>query len=297
MSKNIKNSPLHFVGDIVSGGIQALGAYDWGGKRKEATAEAQGEYDDMKKKFMGQEFSNIYGDVSNPYARMQNTMEDLTVNQQQAQFEAQQSQQSAANIMGSMRGAAGSSGVAGLAQAMANQQAQQAQRASASIGQQEAANQKAQAKQARDLQLKERQGEMRADMLRRQGEAEKTKQEQDRQNLLFTMSADRLAGAQQAQQAGQDAMWSGIGTAVGGIAQGAVLASDIRLKENITKTGVSESGIPIYTFNYKSKDQIWSGTMAQDLLKMGKNNAVTIMDNGYYGVYYDMIDVDMLTKN
>ena len=29
MSKNIKNSPLYFL----SGAIQALGAYDWGGKR------------------------------------------------------------------------------------------------------------------------------------------------------------------------------------------------------------------------------------------------------------------------
>ena len=75
------------------------------------------------------------------------------------------------------------------------------------------------------------------------------------------------------------------------------MGSDIRLKENINKTGVSESGIPIYTFNYKGEDQLWSGAMAQDLLGMGINNAVTIMDNGYYGVDYSMIDVDMITKN
>ena len=37
--------------------------------------------------------------------------------------------------------------------------------------------------------------------------------------------------------------------------------------------------------------------MAQDLLSMGKENAVTTMDNGYYGVYYDMIDVNMELKN
>ena len=74
-------------------------------------------------------------------------------------------------------------------------------------------------------------------------------------------------------------------------------ASDIRLKENITKTGVSKSGIPTYTFNYKNDDKLWSGTMAQDLLNMGLNEAVSTMDNGYYAVNYNMIDVDMVSQN
>ena len=102
--------------------------------------------------------------------------------------------------------------------------------------------------------------------------------------------------AQQINQAKQqlDQFVSG---AVKGVATAAIKASDVRLKENINKTGVSESGIPIYTFNYKGEDQLWSGTMAQDLLSIGREDAVTIMDNGYYGVYYDMIDVDMIVKN
>jgi hypothetical protein len=70
------------------------------------------------------------------------------------------------------------------------------------------------------------------------------------------------------------------------------IQSDIRLKENINKTGISKSGIPIYTFNYKNDNTLWSGTMAQDLLSMGINEAVSIMDNGYYGVNYNKIDVD-----
>ena len=293
MSKNIKNSPLHFIG----GAIQAFGAYDWGGKRKKKAADAQIEYDKMRQQFMDQDFSNLYGDVSNPYAQMENTMEDLTVNQQQAQFEAQQGQQTRADVMGQMRGAAGSSGVAGLAQAMANQGSQQAQRASASIGQHESQNIMARQKQAGELQTMERQGAWKADMTRRSGAEQQRQLETERQNTLFAMSADRLSTAEGAVQAGQDAMWSGIGSFAGDIAGGAIAASDIRLKENINKTGVSESGIPIYTFNYKGEDQLWSGTMAQDLLEMGKNNAVTIMYNGYYGVYYDMIDVDMIAKN
>ena len=162
---NIKNSPAK----LLSGAISAAGAYDWGGKRANAEKEAQGEYDKMRDKFMGLETSNLYGDVSNPYANMENTMEDLTVNQQQAQFQAQQNQQTQANVMGQMRGAAGGSGVAGLAQAMSNQGAIQAQQASASIGQQESANQQAAAQQAGQLQKMDRQGAWKADMTKRAG--------------------------------------------------------------------------------------------------------------------------------
>ena len=74
----------------------------------------------------------------------------------------------------------------------------------------------------------------------------------------------------------------------------AAMMSDIRMKENISQTGVSPSGIPIYQFNYKGDNKKYSGTMAQDLINLGMNDAVSKMDNGYYGVHYNMIDVDFL---
>jgi hypothetical protein len=37
--------------------------------------------------------------------------------------------------------------------------------------------------------------------------------------------------------------------------------------------------------------------MAQDLIKLNKTDAVCVMENGYYGVMYDKIDVDMLELN
>ena len=77
-------------------------------------------------------------------------------------------------------------------------------------------------------------------------------------------------------------------------AMAAAMMSDIRMKENISQTGVSPSGIPIYQFNYKGDTTKYSGTMAQDLIKLGMNDAVSKMDNGYYGVHYNMIDVDFL---
>ncbi|MDB4331362.1 hypothetical protein N9987_00485 [bacterium] len=205
--KNTGDSPLHFI----SGAISALGAYDWGGKRAKAEAGAQDEYDQMKSKFMGLDTSNLYGDVSNPYANMENTMEDLTVNTQQADFMAQQGAQTRSNVMQNMRGAAGGSGVAGLAQAMANQGQQAAQQASASIGQQESANQKASAQQAGQLQTMERQGDWKADMTRRSGAEQSRSLVKEKTNTLFGMATDRLSTAKQAVQEGKDAMYSGIG--------------------------------------------------------------------------------------
>jgi hypothetical protein len=85
-------------------------------------------------------------------------------------------QQQQANIMQDLRGAAGGSGIAGLAQAMANQGALQAQQASASIGQQEAANQQLMAQGAERIQQQQfalqqmqAKGELDVDMAKAQG--------------------------------------------------------------------------------------------------------------------------------
>ena len=104
---------------------------------------------------------------TNPYENLENTAEDLTVNQQQAQFLAQQQQQGLANTMGALQGAAGGSGIAALAQAMSNQQAQNLQQASASIGQQESRNQALSSQQAASNQLMQAQGEARVQDMER----------------------------------------------------------------------------------------------------------------------------------
>ena len=66
--------------------------------------------------------------------------------------------------------------------------------------------------------------------------------------------------------------------------------SDRKLKENIKKIGESISGLGIYTFNYIGKAKRYIGTMSDDVKKLFPE-AVVIMDNGYEGVRYDLIDV------
>ena len=129
---------------------------------------------------------------SNPFDNMENMFEDLTVNQQQAQFQARQGSQQRANIMQNMRGAAGSSGIAGLAQAMANQGQLQTQRISASIGMQESQNQMAAARGAAAIQATERQGDQYVQQ-----------QEADRQATLLGMQMGQTAGANAGYQQAQ----------------------------------------------------------------------------------------------
>jgi len=239
---------------------------------------------------------NPYAGVTNPYANLENVYEDQTVNLKQAEFAKEQSQQAMANVMAGMQGAAGGSGVAGLAQVLANQGVKQAQQSSLSIGAQEQANQSRARGEAGRLQQQSAEGEQKRDMMEREGARMVEKFDQDKMNQQLDWAMGRKAGADQAidnAKAQSDAFVSGLVTT----GMKAAIGSDIRLKENINKTGVSKSGIPIYTFNYKGEDQLWSGAMAQDLLNIGREDAVTTMGNGYYGVYYDMIDVDMIAKN
>ena len=145
-------------------------------------------------------------DTSNPYLNMENTMEDLTINQQQAEFEKQQAMQSQANIMGQMRGAAGSSGIAALAQSLANQGSLNAQKASASIGAQEAANQKLERGEASRIQGLEREG----DLMSRNMQFGKI-------DTMMGMSADEVSNAQAMEAAGNAQMMAGIGDAASGL--------------------------------------------------------------------------------
>ena len=151
-----------------------------------------------KAKYESFEFENPYASAKNQFEDMENTMEDLTVNTQQAEFQAQQGAQQRANIMQSMQGAAGGSGVAGLAQAMANQGQLQTQQISASIGQQEAANQAKERQMAGSIQLQERKGEQSAEALRLRGDEMVARQEADRSATLLGIQASMAGGAAQA---------------------------------------------------------------------------------------------------
>jgi len=182
------------IGQVVGGLTGIASGIIGSGKRKREQAAAQKEYDQTKSTFENLDTSNVYKD-------MENTMEDLTVNQEAAQFAAQQNQQSQANIMNTMSGAAGGSGIAAMTQALMGQAQAGNRQASIDIGKQEQANQAAERKQAGNLQLYERKGEL----ISRDAENEKA-------STLLGMSQQRLGAANQARQDATNAIVGGVGS-------------------------------------------------------------------------------------
>tara|TARA_R110002020_G_scaffold231364_1_gene442490 strand:- start:1990 stop:2877 length:888 start_codon:yes stop_codon:yes gene_type:complete len=220
-----------------------------------AQAREAAKLEKQKEEYKAMVFKNPYEDMENPY-------EDLTVNQQQARFQAQQGSQQRANIMYDLSGAAGSSGIAALAQSLANQGQLQTQVISASIGKQEAMNQRLRA-----------QGAGTADLQQRKGEELVQGLQSDRQATLLGMQMGQTAGAnasaraaelnqQQVDAAANAAMAGAISSAAVGI--GTAGASNIAARKTqttvadpyggsgpqarmATPTGVSASGEPLVT--------------------------------------------------
>tara|TARA_Y100000593_G_scaffold94856_1_gene196654 strand:- start:6523 stop:7377 length:855 start_codon:yes stop_codon:yes gene_type:complete len=228
VSENMNNSPMKTkfletaFGSIfksASGGLNmgavgmgvgaaaSLGMGIWGAiKGRNAARKAREEEDKARAQMdkLKEAYSNL--DTTNPFLNMENTMEDLTINQKQAEFQKQQFEQSQSNIMSGLRGAAGGSGIAALAQSLAQQGQLQSQQAAASIGQQEAANQRLAAQEASRIQGMERQG----DVMSRNWEREKVG------TLLGMSQQETAAYAQQAAEADAQS-WNALATGVGGV--------------------------------------------------------------------------------
>ena len=186
-------------GDIIGGALKFGASYIGGKKRLARESEAKGLFDNAYQGYMTQ-------DISNTFANMENTMEDLTVNTQAADFAAANQAQGLADTMGSLKQSAGSSGIAALAQSLANAQSQNAQQASASIGQQESMNQRLSAQQAGTLQSMERAGEERA-----------MGRETERLGTDFGMRQAEYASAQADIRAAEQARAAAIGQFTGGV--------------------------------------------------------------------------------
>lgn len=99
----------------------------------------------------------------------------------------------------------------------------------------------------------------------------------------------------QAQVGSNNAMMSGLfglGSAgLGGWAYGGFKGSDRRTKEDITRVGKTDSGLPIYTYRYKNGGLMEMGVMAQDVEKM-KPEAVAHTPEGLMAVDYGQIAED-----
>ena len=217
-----KKSPAKFIGavtlglGVIKGATSIIGGIQEKKRLKSENERSRKEFDSYKKDIEGLSITNPYKDLNTSF---ENTYEDMTVNQQQAQFQARQGQQSRANMLQNLQGAAGSSGIAGLAQAMANQQQQQTAQISAGIGQQEARNQVYSAQGAAGVQRMEQQAQTRIGY----GETMRQTSENERQMDLMNLKAGRNnaeRGFRTSMRGANQQMLGGVGDIVGAGLQG-----------------------------------------------------------------------------
>lgn len=182
-----------------AGGIANIaGSIIGSGKRKREAKRAAAEYAAQRQALMETQFTN-------PYAELENVAEDLTINQQAAQFEAQQRD---AALAQSMQAAVVSGGAAGGAQAIAQAALQSRMGISADIARQEQANERARVNQAAQLQ-----------QLEAQGEEDLQVANYEKQQDLLKMASARKQQADAARAKATQQLFGGIGQAItGGIA-------------------------------------------------------------------------------
>ena len=190
------------IGGAVSGLAGIAGGMIGSGKRKREQAAAQTEFNRNKARMEGADTSNLHTNV-------ENTMEDLTVNTQAAEFQSQQQASGFANTMDNLSSAAGGSGIAALAQSMAGAQSNAAIQSSADIGRQEASNQAAERQMAGQLQQNEIQGAYNSRAA-----------EKDKVDTMLGMSQNRLGAANAARDAATQSIIGGVGSIAGAAAPG-----------------------------------------------------------------------------
>lgn len=190
------------IGGAVSGLAGIAGGMIGSGKRKKEQAAAQTEFNRNKARMEGADTSNLHTNV-------ENTMEDLTVNTQAAEFQSQQQASGFANTMDNLSSAAGGSGIAALAQSMAGAQSNAAIQSSADIGRQESSNQAAERQMAGQLQQNEIQGAYNSRAA-----------EKDKVDTMLGMSQNRLGAANAARDAATKSIIGGVGSIAAAAAPG-----------------------------------------------------------------------------
>jgi hypothetical protein len=212
------------MGAIIGGATQIVGSMIGGKKRRTEQKQANAEFAAQKEAFQNTTFSN-------EFANLENTAEDLTVNQQASQFQAQQTD---AALAQSMNAAIASGGAAGGAQAIAAAALQSKAGISADLAKQESTNQAMRAQQAASNQMNEAQG---ADDLQLRNY---TKSQQ-----LLNMASGRKNAADAAREKATAGLISGISSVAGGVAKGALggMFGGDKGGDGVSKVGGALKGI------------------------------------------------------
>jgi len=191
--------PLALIGGVANIAGSLIGS----GKRKREAKAAAAEFQAQRESLMNTQFTN-------PYAGLENVAEDLTINQQASQFQAQQTD---AALAQAMQAAVASGGAAGGAQAIAQAALQSKQNISADIAKQEQANEMARGNQEAKLQ-----------QLVAQGEEDLQVANYEKNQDLLKLSSARKQQSDLAQAQATKQLFGGVGQTLGNL--GGVFGGD-----------------------------------------------------------------------
>ena len=138
----------------------------------------------------------------------------------------------------------------------------------------------------------------------------------DYTNANFNFIDNIAIGLDSIQTQNSNTPISGVGVGIGGKIGGGIVIydaimgpglnlnpfamgpSDIRLKTNINKIGVSNNGINIYEFRFINQpNDLYQGVIAQELIGTEFESATKIESDGYYHVDYSKLDVEFKKIN
>ena len=188
-------NPVSGVASAIGGVANIAGSLIGGKARRKEAKLAAAQYETQRQQLMDTTFTN-------PFANLENTAEDLTVNQQASQFQAQQTD---AALAQSMQAAIASGGAPGGAQAIAAAALQSKAGISADLARQESTNQAMRAQQAATNQG-----------LEAQGEEDLQTQNYNKNQDLLRMASARKQQADAARAKATQQLMGGIGQIAGG---------------------------------------------------------------------------------
>jgi len=188
---------------LIGGATQIAGSLIGGRRRRRAARAAEQRFNEARQQF--QDFT-----FENPYAGLENTFEDATINQQATQFQAQQTD---AALAQALQAATMAGGAPGGAQAIAQAALQSKAGISADIAKQEQANQtRALAQEAKLNQLTAR------------GEDTMQAREYARTQQMLNLASVEKNAADEARAQATAALTGGIGSMLGGVGTAAKAA-------------------------------------------------------------------------
>ena len=203
-------------GNVISGGIQAIGSLFGGRRRRRRERAARKKFQNELSAYRNMEITNPYDNLENPYEELRNELSNLEVSTEAADFQAQQQQQGLAQSLDAFRGAGGGTGAAALAQALSQEQRKSMQGIAADIAKQETMNTRLAAQGAQQLGLATARAGVDLQKLEGMGATEQQRQQIARQEGLMGITAGEYSAASKARADATNALTSGLGKLFGG---------------------------------------------------------------------------------